>query len=191
MSEYYQKVVITKKFKNTVWDYYIKEDEAKCPTCKINYPNTTASIIAKVKYSCNHVLPESLGGLTVIENLRPICCNCNSKMGTKIFDINIYKYYNLQDIDINVEHPKYSIDEKYEFISENTISPVSDTQYGNKLSDKFIFRIIEFQWPEWFSIYTKIQKSEILGTSINDKIIAKLKDIGRQKNCKIIVEFTQ
>ncbi len=33
--------------------------------------------------SCDHVLPESLGGMTHPDNLQTLCRSCNSKKGTK------------------------------------------------------------------------------------------------------------
>ena len=32
-------------------------------------------------FTCGHNIPKSKGGPDSIENLRPICCRCNSSMG--------------------------------------------------------------------------------------------------------------
>ena len=34
-------------------------------------------------FHCGHVVAESKGGQTILENLRPICGSCNSSMGTE------------------------------------------------------------------------------------------------------------
>jgi hypothetical protein len=37
-------------------------------------------------FQCGHLLAESKGGPTVLENLRPICSRCNQSMGTMHMD---------------------------------------------------------------------------------------------------------
>lgn len=37
-----------------------------------------------VKLTIDHILPISKGGTNILENLQPLCLNCNSKKGSKI-----------------------------------------------------------------------------------------------------------
>ena len=39
-------------------------------------------------YQVGHIKPECYGGPTVLENLRPICADCNQRMGTN----NMYRF---------------------------------------------------------------------------------------------------
>lgn len=60
-----------------VWHTHIGEaiGKTKCLCCK-----TTE--ITQLSFHCGHVIPEAHGGSIHIDNLRPICQNCNSSMGT-------------------------------------------------------------------------------------------------------------
>lgn len=42
--------------------------------------------ITVFNFQCGHLLAESKGGPTVLENLRPICSRCNQSMGTMHMD---------------------------------------------------------------------------------------------------------
>ena len=68
---------ITATLKRLVWNKYIGEDfgKSKCLCCKVTY-------ITQLSFNCGHVIAESKGGETNVSNLRPICQNCNSSMGT-------------------------------------------------------------------------------------------------------------
>lgn len=49
-------------------------------SCKISWCN---NIITCFNFDCGHNIPESKGGATNLENLIPICRNCNSGMGNR------------------------------------------------------------------------------------------------------------
>jgi 5-methylcytosine-specific restriction endonuclease McrA len=72
-----KKKAIPKKIKILVWNKYIGEDEgsSKCLCCKVTK-------ITQMNFVCGHILSESHGGEITIDNLRPICSECNSSMGT-------------------------------------------------------------------------------------------------------------
>ena len=36
-----------------------------------------------MSFNCGHIVAEANGGDTIVSNLKPICQNCNSSMGTK------------------------------------------------------------------------------------------------------------
>ena len=74
-----KKVVITKRLRHSVWIRWIgiKYGEAECWCCR------EIKISQGGSYHCGHVKAESLGGETDVENLRPICADCNLGMRTK------------------------------------------------------------------------------------------------------------
>ena len=61
-----------------VWNAHIGIENGlgKCYCCKIQQ-------ISQQNFHCGHVISDKNGGTISIENLRPICGNCNSSMGTK------------------------------------------------------------------------------------------------------------
>lgn len=66
---------IPKAIRQQVWLKYIgKKFEDKC-TIK-----WCQNIISVFNFHAGHNIPESKGGSINIENLRPICCNCNLSM---------------------------------------------------------------------------------------------------------------
>ncbi|ATZ80189.1 D5 family helicase-primase-endonuclease [Bodo saltans virus] len=69
---------IPKTLRIAVWNKYIGEyiGKTKCLCCD-------SSDITQLKFECGHIIPESKGGLTNINNLLPICNDCNKSMGTK------------------------------------------------------------------------------------------------------------
>jgi 5-methylcytosine-specific restriction endonuclease McrA len=68
---------ISATMRKAVWLKYIgKHMEAKC------YAGC-GDIINCFNFDCGHVIAHSKGGLTTLDNLRPICRGCNSSMGTQ------------------------------------------------------------------------------------------------------------
>ena len=61
-----------------VWNKWIGEEigKTKCLCCK-------STDITQMSFHCGHVIAEVNGGELIVSNLRPICQNCNSSMGTK------------------------------------------------------------------------------------------------------------
>lgn len=72
-----KKVAIPKYIKTLVWNQYIGEHraEAVCACCRKTQINVR-------HFHCGHVIAEAKGGDSTINNLRPICSNCNLAMGT-------------------------------------------------------------------------------------------------------------
>lgn len=72
---------ITKTLRNKVWKkYYENEETINCPIkiCKNLINNNVNN-----GWECGHITSEKNGGETIIDNLRPICQECNKKMGSK------------------------------------------------------------------------------------------------------------
>lgn len=55
--------------------------EGKCYCCD--------AAISVTRFECGHVIPYSAGGSTTLENLKPICIDCNRDMGTR--NLEFYK----------------------------------------------------------------------------------------------------
>lgn len=74
----YDERPITKSLKKDVWK---KCQNGFCEICR-----TTK--IAKDSFECGHIQSRALGGQTELDNLIPICFDCNRSMGTR----NAYEY---------------------------------------------------------------------------------------------------
>jgi hypothetical protein len=76
-----KKKSIPKYIKTLVWNTHIGETVAqeKCLCCKVTTINMR-------HFDCGHVIAEKHGGSLEVSNLRPICKNCNSAMGTTNMD---------------------------------------------------------------------------------------------------------
>jgi hypothetical protein len=73
-----KKKPIPATIKRLVWNTHIGEEigKSKCICCKI-------TDITQLSFHCGHIIAESNGGQLIVSNLKPICQNCNSSMGTK------------------------------------------------------------------------------------------------------------
>ena len=73
-----KKKAIPATIKRLVWNTNIGEmiGKSKCMCC-----NSTD--ITQMSFNCGHIVAEANGGDTIVSNLKPICQNCNSSMGTK------------------------------------------------------------------------------------------------------------
>jgi hypothetical protein len=73
-----KKKPISATVKKLVWNINIGEEigKSKCMCC-----NSTD--ITQMSFNCGHIIAEANGGETIVSNLKPICQNCNSSMGTK------------------------------------------------------------------------------------------------------------
>jgi 5-methylcytosine-specific restriction endonuclease McrA len=73
----YKKKSIPKALKKLVWDKWVGENIGltKCLCCK--HQN-----IRQIEFHCGHIIAERNGGKTNVENMRPICAQCNLSMGT-------------------------------------------------------------------------------------------------------------
>lgn len=72
----YKKKSIPKSLKKVVWDTYIGKEKGISPCLCCNHEE-----IRQIDFHCGHIVSESDGGATCVENLRPICAQCNLSMG--------------------------------------------------------------------------------------------------------------
>ena len=84
----YKKKAIPKSLKMLVWHTYIGKEVglAKCLCCKNKE-------ITQMDFDCGHVVAESLGGMTTVNNMRPICAKCNRSMKAMNMNEFIEKYF--------------------------------------------------------------------------------------------------
>jgi len=68
---------IPKALREQVWRVYCGETFNK--KCNVNW---CENIITPFTFETGHNIPESKGGTLDIDNLRPICSNCNKSMGS-------------------------------------------------------------------------------------------------------------
>jgi 5-methylcytosine-specific restriction endonuclease McrA len=74
----YKKKKIPKALREQVW--INKMGKNFSGTCRISWCENDMTCF---NFDCGHNIPESKGGLTNIENLIPICRNCNVGMGNR------------------------------------------------------------------------------------------------------------
>ena len=76
-----RKKVIPKTLKRQVWETHIGREKGTglCFCCK-------RQTIQQIEFHCGHYISEANGGQTTLENLRPICAQCNLSMGSKNMD---------------------------------------------------------------------------------------------------------
>jgi hypothetical protein len=84
---------IPKKLREIIWNTYIGKDKGMsvCFCCR-------KSEITQMNFQCGHIISEYNNGTTDIENLLPICCLCNSSMGTTNMD-EFMKKYNIGNLE--------------------------------------------------------------------------------------------
>ena len=84
----YKKKSIPKTLKSKVWDLKIGSQigETKCLCCD-------HQIIKQSNFECGHIIAERNGGETILNNLIPICSQCNKSMGIQNFQIFKNKFF--------------------------------------------------------------------------------------------------
>ena len=88
-----EKSKISKKLKDEVWKtYYDNKEKTKCPIIECS------NIISKNSFHTGHIISEKNGGTLDIDNLHPICSECNMKMGCKNwYDYDKKSYNNIKE----------------------------------------------------------------------------------------------
>ena len=74
----YRKKAIPAALRREVWIRHVGPVfEAKCVV------SWCTTMLTPFSFQCGHDIPESKGGPTTVENLYPICSNCNHSMGNR------------------------------------------------------------------------------------------------------------
>ena len=79
---------IPKKIKTESWDYWIGKDKRNgvCKCCNITKLDIT-------NFTAGHIVSEKNGGKVTVDNLAPICAECNSSMATTNMDEYMVDHY--------------------------------------------------------------------------------------------------
>jgi hypothetical protein len=82
-----KKEAIPAAVKTLVWNKWVGEKEAEtgCFCCRV-------TTISMRHFHCGHVVSEKHGGKCTIDNMRPICANCNLSMGSMNMNEYIEKF---------------------------------------------------------------------------------------------------
>jgi hypothetical protein len=82
---------IPKKLRDGVWKKYYNDEEVGACFCCNKEIYQKSSEITKT-WNCGHIISDYDGGKMTIENMRPVCFDCNQKMKTQNMLIfkNIY-----------------------------------------------------------------------------------------------------
>ena len=88
-----RKKSIPSAVKRLVWNNTFGEETGRSPCycCRV-------TPITQLSFHCGHIVAEANGGEATVDNLRPICQNCNSSMGTTNMD-EFIRTYNLHGDD--------------------------------------------------------------------------------------------
>lgn len=83
----YKKEKIPSTLRALVWNTYIGEGEGRgsCYACEKEKLNP-------FEFECGHIIAESKGGETNLDNLRPVCTKCNRSIGSQNMDDFKKKY---------------------------------------------------------------------------------------------------
>jgi hypothetical protein len=83
-----RRVNIPKYIKTLVWNTYIGDSKPNgyCASCQV-------SLIRNTSFHCGHVIAQVKGGDDTLGNLRPICSECNTAMGTMSMREFVKKYF--------------------------------------------------------------------------------------------------
>ena len=86
------KKIISPKLRIQVWKKHFGDEyESVCPFYKCE----TIINSGLNGFHCGHIISEFNGGETILENLKPICSKCNSKMGTEDWKTYEKKFKNV------------------------------------------------------------------------------------------------
>ena len=90
-----KKKTIPKALRYAVWIKYIGKDigTTKCLCCN-------SHDISQLEFECGHVIAETLGGETILDNLRPICSKCNKSMGIMNMEEFKLKFFKAESVQI-------------------------------------------------------------------------------------------
>ena len=179
----YKKTTIPKALKIAVWNKYIGEEigKSKCLCCNL-------TDITQMKFHTGHIIAEACGGLTNIDNLKPICESCNKSMKTKNMDEFQKQLISIDRIEVNIGLSKEKILKNTILNEYNNVVKMINDKYNlvirkdghQALTDKFIQHINNISGNKQSDInikfYEKIIKDGINGKRLNDENFNKLKN---------------
>jgi 5-methylcytosine-specific restriction endonuclease McrA len=159
-----KKQAIPSLMRTQIWNRWIGIDkgQVKCPYCQINN-------ITPFFFECGHVLAEAKGGEVSIENLRPICGECNRKMSTQPIDLNKYRLASgiAGRLNSKTQEPYPStIDGRRAFIEAHTLTNTRG-DIGESLQPlkyKEAEKLATERWNNWVEVYEMCTPHPVLVT---------------------------
>ena len=84
--------------RNKIWELHSERKyDMLCPVCNINN-------ISIIDWHCGHIIPDSWGGPVDLENLIPICKDCNYGMGNRYMIDYQKKCYSVDTITTRLQY---------------------------------------------------------------------------------------
>ena len=103
-----------KHLSKIVWEHY--NGQVWSAKCYVPWCNNVIDCMSS-NWHLGHNIPESRGGETCLENLRPICSDCNLGMGSRMtIDEWIFKYVStvyLEQVALDVLRGKFNKKRKF------------------------------------------------------------------------------
>jgi 5-methylcytosine-specific restriction endonuclease McrA len=177
-----KKDTIPSLMRTQVWNRWIgiEKGQIRCPYCHINY-------ITPFSFECGHVLAEAKGGEVSIENLRPLCSECNRKMSTQPIDLNRYRLLPGVAGQINPQNKQpypTTVDGQRAFIEAHTLTnlhgKVGEALRALKYEETMI--LAKTRWRNWVEVYEMCAPQPVLVTDktmhlhpYNEQLAAKMK----------------
>ena len=177
-----KKRVVPKTLKNKIWEkFYDKLAEGNCYCCGISLHITS--------FHAGHIIAEIKGGEMHIDNLRPICKQCNSSMGTNNMDdfIKTFKSVHFNRTDNN---EKLNEIEKEEIEDEKTKTRNDDIKFimdnCTNVPREIAEDIVDNYLDEFIKSYKEIIKASM--KQYNKKFNLFIK---KEKNSKLFSDTTK
>lgn len=149
----YVKKKIPQALRNSVWVTYVgRVYIGKCFCCGTEE-------ISHANFACGHIKSEVNGGLTSLENLRPVCVSCNSSMGTT--DMDEFK-------------KTFGLNNKKKKMIHISVKKCQNKSFNKFLSSVYLKHLKIF--CHWLGLpYSKKKKIEIIHNIMKTTTMRKLK----------------
>lgn len=154
-----RKTPLPHAFREKVWKYYLgNSGEAQCFCCETN-------IITPFRFECAHIIADSKGGSSDVNNLLPCCSICNRSMGT----MNLFVFKSKLHNDFHYDQNNLSM------VQKNIIN------FYNYKEDNITCRDYLENFNEWMEILSR-------GITVNTK--EKNEEIFNNFQCDCGFNFT-
>jgi hypothetical protein len=138
--------------KTKTWESHIgKVYEAYCLCCNLN-------LISSTNFHCGHVISRKNNGTNTIENLRPICSQCNLSMNSTNM-IDFCKLYFPNSILLNNNDVKKN-DDIINYLQNSTVNNESINNYNENNCNDDLYNINNDDMEELESNYFSCDENE-------------------------------
>ena len=163
---------IPSTLRNTVWTTYINENnrKGKCFCCR-------KEDITTANFECGHVISRALGGADTLENLRPLCSQCNKSMSSKLMH-EFIKQYGFWDYQMINDNKLINNNEINEFISNAKFTINHFNILGNTI-EELLLNFDKLSHKEKISVLyinPTVEQQRIIASYCGVTLSGKLKD---------------